>query len=225
MAAPGLSPVLKTQPQNAQLEIIFRGPLVKNSQVLSLDDLIALDIRYNYKHKIVWVEEIESNYFLVDGDGSQLSHWKKHATRLILDAYNPLVPYQTGDTIYLAGKIYKAKEELVPGISPLNNLDKWEVIVGEIVTQRYIFKDQSTLIFYTEIRNPMFTIVTGTIETNEDDDYIIGDDGMINIINPVYVDGYIIRRSDLPNNMGKAYELSFEEDSEPVLLTGAINVK
>lgn len=225
MSAPQNSPILKTQPQNAQLELIFRGPLVKGSQVESLTDLVALDIRYNYEHRTVWVKDLESNYFLIDGDGTQLSHWKKHSTRLILELYNPLNSYQAGDTVYLAGKIYKASQNVPVGTTPLDNLNYWEVIVGEIVTQRYIFKQQSSVIIYTEIRNPMFQIVLGTIEIDVNDDYVIGDDGMINIINPEIIQANIVRRTDLVNNNGKAYEISFEEDSLPVLLEGAINVK
>lgn len=225
MSAPQNSPILKTQPQNAQLELIFRGPLVKGSQVESLTELVALDIRYNYKHRTVWVKDLESNYFLIDGDGTQLSHWKKHTNRLIIELYNPLNVYQQGDTVYLSNKIYNAKQNVPVGTNPLDNLDYWQIISGESITQRFVFKQQSNVIIYTEIRNPIFQIVLGTLETDVNDDYVIGDDGMINIINPEIIQANIKRRTDLVNNNGKAYEISFEEDSLPVLLEGAINVK
>ena len=94
-----------------------------------------------------------------------------------------------------------------------------------MTASRTIFKEKSNIIFYTEVRNPMFQIVLGELETNIEEEYVTGDDGMINILNPEIVQAYIKRRTDLPNNLGRAYELIFEENSVPVLKTGAINIK
>lgn len=225
MSAPNQDTIIKKQLQLSQLEVIFRGPLVKDSIVETLSDLTNLDIRYNFEHKIIWVKSEEANYYLVDGDGSQLVHWKKHVQRLVIQPYVETETYQAGDAIYLNGKIYRASQNVPVDTNPLDNQDYWQVIVGESVTYRYLINNQSEIIVYTEIRNPMFSVILGTFETDVNDDYIIGDDGMIKINNQEIVEPYIVRRDDLPNVGGRAYQIIFEEDSLPVLVTGAVNIK
>lgn len=215
----------KKQLQLAQLEVIFRGPLLKDSIVNNLNNLKTLNLSYNYEHKMVWVKSEQANYYLFDGDGSEISHWKKQVGRVVIEQYLANQTWAEGDTVYLGGKIYKAKQNVPINFNPIDYGNYWLLIAGDSITSRYIFNDLSSVIIYTEIKNPIFEIIIGTFELNPESNYVIDSDGLIKINNPEIVDAYIERRDDLPNNNGKAFEISFEEDSLPILLTGAINIK
>ena len=75
---------MEIQPQFVQLELNFKGPLIKDMQVDNVNDLITLNINYNYEHKLVWVKNVENYYYLINGNGSLLSHWKKLSQKLTL---------------------------------------------------------------------------------------------------------------------------------------------
>ena len=215
----------KIQPQLSQLEILFRGPLVKNSMVDTLNDLIALNVSYNYEHKIVWVKERQANYYLLTGDGSQLTDWKKISGNLVISQYLPTEQWWETDTVYLSGRIYKAIQDVPLNYNPIDYPSHWLLITGEAITYRYIFNNASSVIVYSDIKNPRFEVITGDLIQDDDDNYIMDTDGLILINNQKIVEGFVERRQDLPNNNGMAYEISFFENELPTNLTGVINIK
>lgn len=220
---PSTSPIAKTQPQIAQLELMFAGPLVKGSMVNTLADLLTL--KFNYDQKLIWVKSEKSNYLLINGDGSDINHWEKLSQKVTIKPYNQTQTYLQYEMVYQPGKLFVALQDVPVNKNPVDNQDFWLTLSGDIPSKRFIFEEESNVIVYVDIVNPQFQIIIGEIEKDSDDEYVIGDDGLINILNPEIVDAYIVRRTDLPNNSGRAYEIIFEENSEPVLFSGAINVK
>lgn len=222
-----IPPITKPQPQIAQFECLFKGPLVKDSIVETVNDLLLLNAQFNYEHKIVWVKSEQANYFLNTGDGTDLSHWKKSVSRVVIQQYNSGSTYQTSDTVYLSGKIYSATQDVPIGYNPLSYPAYWTVISGETSTFRYIFQNTTSVIIYTEVRNPQFQICLCTFVT--DDDGIIQIDpssGLAEITNVEYVDASVVRREDLSDNNGKAYEISFYENDElSEQVSGCVNIK
>ena len=214
----------KKQKQLAQLEIVFAGPLIKDSIVNDLSELILLNVNYNYEHKIVWVKSEESNYYLYSGDGSILNNWKKHSTKLILEQYTNKT-YQEGETVYLSGKIFKATQNVPLLYNPLDYPAYWLTISGESLTHRYIFINQSNVLVYTDIKNPLFEIILGTFEQDVDLNYLLDSTGLIKINDQEIVEAYIKRRDDLPNDNGVPYEIIFESNLNPIGLVGVINIK
>lgn len=212
------------QPQYVQLDLKFKGPLVSDMQVNNVNDLITLNINYNYSHKLVWVKNAESYYYLIDGNGSLLSHWKKFSQKVTLEGYQSNKEYVFGDIVYYNNKLYIAKENVDINKNPTDNLNLWQIIVGDIQTSRIMINNQSTMIIYTSITNPFFDIIEGTFEF-ESGTPVLDSDGLIKINNGEQTQAQIKRRNDLPNNNGKAYEISFWENNLPYSLTGIINIK
>ena len=87
-----------------------------------------------------------------------------------------------------------------------------------------MINNQSSIIIYTNITNPFFQIVEGTFEYNNSIP-VMDSDGLIKIVNGEIIDANIKRRYDLPNNNGKAYELTFWENNQPYNFTGILNIK
>lgn len=220
-----LVPGTKTTPQLAQLEILFKAPLIKDSVVATKNDLITLDNRFHFIDKMIWVSDEKAFYFLNSGDGSVLIHWSKFITRITIDLYNPLSPYQEKDIVYLAGKIYKAKQNVPEGELPTQSGAYWDIIAGESITYRYLFTATSSVIVYTEIKNPLFEVIIGDLELDTNNDNVIGPDGLISILNQEIIDAHISKRDDLPPSNGFAYEIQFEENMLPVVMSGVINIK
>lgn len=225
MAADSHITPTEIQPQLSQLQLIFKGPLVKDSIVNKLNDLITLDIRYNYEHKIVWVKEAKSNYYLTDGDGSMIEHWSKVSSSALIPQYNSNDLYQPGDIVLYLGKLYVATEQVPINTNPADNKDVWTPIKSDSVSYRYMFVEQSSCLIYTEITNPIFEVGTCTFETTPDDNYVIDTDGLVKTVNYEHISCDFIQRSDLPNNNGRPYEFTFFENSLPVKLTGVINIR
>lgn len=215
----------KTQNQIAQLEILFKGPLIKNSIVNSINDLILLDIKFNYEHKMIWVKNEQSNYFLNSGDGSVISHWKKQTNKLVIDQYLSNKTWFKDDMVYISGKIYKALQNVPLNYNPFDYTLYWLLITGEQITSRLIFNNSSNVLIYTEIKNPFFQIIKCNFVLDTDNNYILDENGLIKIENSQIIDAFIKRRNDLPNNSGSAYEIIFESNSLPINLTGIINIK
>lgn len=212
------------QPQYVQLDLKFKGPLISDMQVNNVNDLISLNINYNYVHKLVWVKNSEAMYYLIDGNGSLLSHWKKFSQKLTIEQYQSNKEYVQGDIVYLNNKLYLALQNVPINTSPSDNLTYWQIIVGDIQTVRLMFNNQSSIIIYTNIVNPFFTIVEGTFEFSGGIP-IMDSDGLIKVINGETIEAQIKRRTDLPNNNGKPYEISFFENNLPFQTTGVINIK
>lgn len=223
MAGPLPDTVYKPQPQYAQIRMMFSGPLLEDEQVATVDDLLSLT--RNYQHKMVWVRQHTAYYYLTDGDGSLPGHWTRYWNTSTIEMYDPNKPmYTTGEIVYLNGVIYRAKID-VPQGTPVTNGTYWQVITGEAITLRYVFENVSQTIVKTTIRNPLFTIFTGTLPKDGNDDYIIGDDGMIKIDNPeqVLADYYI--DENLSDANGIAYVFEFYENEALSQQSGIINVK
>ena len=212
------------QPHYVQLDLKFKGPLVSDMQVNTVNDLITLNINYNYLHKLVWVKNTESYYYLIDGNGSLLSHWKKFSQKVTLDIYQSNKEYVLGDIVYLNNKLFQAKGDIPVNTNPSDNLNLWQVIVGDVQSIRLMVNNQSSIIIYTNITNPFFSIVEGTFEFNQGTP-VMDSDGLIKVIDGEQTEAQIKRRHDLPNNNGKAYEISFWENNLPFLFTGVINIK
>ena len=109
------------QPQLVQLDLKFKGPLVSEMQVDLVNDLITLNINYNYLHKLVWVKSAESYYYLINGNGSLLSHWKKFAQKLTIEKYQSNKSYIQGDIVYLNNKLYLALDTIEININPVDS--------------------------------------------------------------------------------------------------------
>lgn len=215
---------MDVQPHYVQLDLKFKGPLVSDAQVNAVNDLITLNVNYNYSHKIVWVKNAESFYYLIDGNGSLLSHWKKLAQKLTLESYQSNKEYVQGDIVYLNNKLYLATQTVSINTNPIDNLTHWQIIVGDIQTVRYMVNNQSSIIIYTSIVNPFFDIWEGTFEYNNSTP-VMDSDGLIKLVNGEQIEAQIIRRNDLPNNNGKAYEFKFYTNNILSPITGIINIK
>ena len=223
MAGPLPVTVYKPQPQYAQIRMMFSGPLLEDEQVATVDDLLSLT--RNYQHKMVWVRQHTAYYYLTDGDGSLPGHWSRYWNTSTIELYDPNKPlYTTGEIVFLNGVIYRAQIDTPQG-TPVTNGTYWQIVTGEAITLRYVFENVSQTIVKTTIRNPLFTIFTGMLPKDSNDDYIIGDDGMIKIDNPeqVLADYYI--DEDLSDANGIAYVFEFYENEALSLQSGVINVK
>lgn len=232
----GVLPITKTQPQIAQLELLFKGPLVKDSVVETLDDLPKIKSKYNYQHKRVWVKEHNCEYFLENGDGTDILNWKRSIGRMVVNKWKNTEVYLAGDVVSIGGKLFYATKNVPININPVSNEKYWQVVTGEIETYRYLFYNTSSLIIYTEIRNPFFQVVLGDPVIDEDGAPVLDEEtGLIQMHNKEIIDACIVQREDmqnkpgdlLPNNEGGIpYEISFFEDEIPkVMKSGCVNVK
>jgi hypothetical protein len=222
-----ISPLATPQPQLAQLEVLFSGPLVKDSLVGAISDLIELDVNYNYSHRLVWVKEAATFYYLDNGTGSELSNWIKLSSRVVITKYSATSTYQTGDCVFLNRKIYSAIQAVPVGYNPLDYEDYWLCITGESETYRYLFTTKSSVILYTEIRNPKFEVILGDFEYESDGVTIKYDSvtGLASLTNTEIIEAFVKKREDLDNDNGVPYEISFFADDTTTTLTGCINVK
>lgn len=220
-----LSPISRTQPQIAQLELKFAGPLVKGSIVELFSDLITLT--NNYPHKLVWVKEHSCNYYLDNGDGTNLLNWKKSSGRVVIPIYDITNTYSAGDCVYQTGKIYSAKINVPINHQPKDYESHWQVIAGETETYRYLFTNTSSVLIYTEIRNPKFEIILGEFVYDINGTIVFNEEtGLAELSNKEIVEAFITQREDLPLNNGVAYEISFYEDSTlSTQVSGCINIK
>lgn len=215
-----------TQPQIAQFELLFKGPLVKDQQVEVLSDLITLDIKNAYEHKIVWVKEIKSWYYLYAGNGTDINNWRKLVDKASIKPYQLDETYQEFECVYLSGKLYSALQQVPVEYTPLDSPDYWLCISGDSITFRYFFQNASSVLIYTDIKNPIFEIILGDIIYEYYEPVIDPNTGLILLENEEKVEAYIKRREDLENNNGVPYEIIFYENE---ILTeqsaGYINVK
>lgn len=206
----------KLQEQLAQFELRFKGPLIKDSQVATFNDLLSLNSNFNYQHKIVWVIDEKANYYLDAGDGTIATNWLRIVSRAVIEQWDALETYQTSEVVYLNNILYVATQPVPVGYTPTSYPDYWEMVSGEAISVRLIFENQSSVITYTDIKNPRFEIFIGDIV------YIGGDPingpeidpetGLAKFENVEMVDIGVVRRSDLPDNNGKAYEFAFYEN-------------
>jgi hypothetical protein len=216
----GTGQITRPQPQVAQLELTFAGPLVKDSYVESSADLINFNITTNYEQKLIWSKADRAFWYLNSGDGSMIAHWKMLIGRITLEQYDPVVAYQADSVVFQAGKIYKARVDVEANNNPEQNGDKWLLIAGESVTYRFVFKDVSQTTIVTAIRNPLFEIIIGDIQM-DGNTYVLDDDGMIKVLNQEIVEA-TVKKSDVDP---QTYIISFESDMLPYVMSGIINVR
>lgn len=231
----GVNPLTTIQPQVAQLELNFNGPLIKDAVVEKLTDLPLLKSRWNYQHKRVWVKEYSAEYYIADGDGTDLLNWKRSIGRMVVNKWDSSEYYQLGDVVSIGGKLYYAIQNVGPGISPLSNEDYWQIVSGEIETYRYLFTNTNSVLIYTEVRNPIFEIILGDIVYDEDDNIVLNEEtGLAELSNKEIIEACVVQREDLliidgtntPNNLGGIpYEVSFYADEKLVEKSGCINIK
>lgn len=216
------------QPQVSQIECLFTGPLVKGSMVQSLNDLITLDITYHYEHKIVWVKDTKTNYYLDNGTGTEISDWRPISTRLVLERYQPDSAYGKGEMVYLSNKLYVALENISIDTYPTAS-ESWLLLNGDSsYTSRHLFQNTSSVLIYTDIRNPRFEIILGTFKLDNQGNQIFNSvTGLAELENKHIVDAPIMQREDLSSDEnGIPYEIAFYENSElTIQLSGCINIK
>ena len=221
------TPISATQPQIAQFEIQFAGPLTTDQQVESVNDLLLLKSDYNYIHKLVWVKQAKTFYYIVAGNGTDIANWQKFTVKAGITRYDTESSYEQGESVYLSGKIYTALQNVPIQRSPLSYESYWLLISGEANTKRFLFQNASSVIVYTEIRNPIFQIMLGDFEYDSEGLISIDSNTGLAIINNVkYVEAFVKLREDLLENNGIPYEISFfENDAPKEMLSGCINVK
>lgn len=161
----GVTLITQTQPQISQLEIKYAGPLVKDSVVEKLEDLLnqnKFSIGLNYQHRRVWVKEYGCEYYLDNGDGTRLENWKRAIGRLVVRTWSAIENYQEGDVVNYFGKLYVAKQNITVPTEPALDADGNQIV------------DNNGVDVLNKIPNPndtplnnenLWQVVTGEIET------------------------------------------------------------
>lgn len=241
---PGTGSLTVPQPYLAQLELLFNGPLLKDSVVEKLDDLTKVNQVNLYQHKRIWVKEFKCEYYLDNGNGSLPTNWKRAVGRMVVNNWDNNEHYQKGDIVSLAGKLYHALSDNTDK-SPATYEDIWEVVTGEIETYRFLFFNASEVTIYTEIRNPIFEVIKGDviyeikhIGTDEIKIPVLNPEtGLAELENKEIIDAYVVQREDLKikdgtqipsdneKDGGVPYTFYFYENEQPISLSGCINVK
>ncbi len=231
----GITPLTQTLPQVAQLEIKYAGPLVKDSVVEKLEDLINPDKfswALNYIHRRVWVKEYACEYYLDNGDGKRLENWKRAIGRMVVNTWSPNDNYQAGDIVNYFGKLYVAKENITligveqtdedgnvvldkfnkpviiyqPGPSPLDHENLWQVVTGEIETYTYYFGNVNQIQIFTEIRNPHFEVFLGEPWLDENGETKINPETKL----PVYKNIELVEACIIQGQLNEAGEITQE---------------
>jgi hypothetical protein len=242
----GVNPITKVQPQVAQIELLYPGPLIKRSQVETFADLYDKTIvetvkaqKYYYDQMIVWVKERRSYYYLDNGDGFSAINWKKVNSKVNIEIWSSTEVYLKGEAVFYNSKIFVSKADGNQNHTPLIDYkhdevdDWWMCIAGETETYRYAFTNTNSFLVFTDIRNPKFEVFTGTPVMNNGN-VVIGGDNLPVYSNIEKMEVFSIQRLDLTpeydisaQNGGLAYELSFYEDSKlsANAYSGYVNVK
>jgi hypothetical protein len=111
---------------NSQLEVLTNKPPIKGTQVQGTSDLLLLNPILNYTHKLVWVIDEKTFYYLDNGTGTSLSNWKKYQqSSTLVYPYDPLLPYVKYSAVFTGGIIYIATDDVIAGESPQLVPGKW----------------------------------------------------------------------------------------------------
>lgn len=202
-----------------QLERKYSGPAISETLVETRNDLLTLT--YNYEHKLVWVKEDESFYYLNSGDGSDLNHWLKFQTNIKLEQWNVSKVYRSGFLIYYNGILYQAKQDISAGMKPNEHTDVWEIITGQENYGMIIFENQHTVNVTIDDRIPItnnlpeFSIYVGTL-TKSGGNYILNPDGTVKLDDMELIDADIERVSNTE------YIVRFYENNTLKKLSGYI---
>lgn len=232
----GITSITQLQPQISQLEIKYAGPLVKDSIVERLEDLVnpnKFSLQLNYQHRRVWVKEYGCEYYLDNGDGRRLENWKRAIGRLVVRTWSALENYQEGDVVNYFGKLYVAKQDIfVPtepaldnngnkivddngnevfnkiptGDNPLNNENLWQVVTGEIETYSWHFPNINQIQIYTEIRNPYFEICLGELTLDNNGEIIYNSETGLPIYKNIEIIEACIRQGVLNEDTGEVIQ-------------------
>jgi hypothetical protein len=203
----------KVQPQLAQLELMFKGPLVKGSVVSTTADLLTFNTNYNYVNKLVWVSDDKCFYYLSSGDGSNLSHWSKQNMRVSLSRYDDNQVYHKDDTVYSGNRIYVANME-VPVSTPPSTLTSlyWTCISGNDFYYRFTFTNSVQFTIVTDIKAPNIQVITGDMVLDGDNNPVIGTDGYAEFANEKLVHARLERYATGDSGDFKAYKITFIEN-------------
>lgn len=236
-------------PQLSQIEVRFKAPLVKDSIVGTVADLLTLNTTYSYPHKHIWVRETESYWYIEDRidemgkqfDGSKEYHWKEQSSRSQLRLWDKSKSYKVGDCVYWKGKIYTCikyirKPQIGQEPVEIVNETYWDVICGEIETYSFEFESKGVVYIDTEVRNPHFEIMLGKILKDANGNTVRDEQsGYILFENPDEVES-VSATIEQERNMARSlpsyrYKITFQEHTKTIeddseqSLTGIITVK
>lgn len=216
---------MKQQPQVAQLVLKFKGPLVKDSIVEQFSDLLTLDVAYVFEHKMIWVKNDKSYYYLISGDGSASHNWERYSSKVTIRSWSNLDDYVEDDIVHIGTKIYKALADINSGSAPPTTNPDWLCIAGDADVSRLMFELASTIQFKTEIVNPIISIYLCDI-IKVGGVPALDVNGMISYENEELISTNIKLRTDIPYDSGYTYEFSFiDGEDNPIQNTGIINIK
>lgn len=215
------------QPIVSQFTPQFAGPIVADTVVDSVNDLITIKAETNYKHRLVWVIEEESFYYLYDGNGTNINHWKKYISPLTLKYWEPSKVYKQNDIVFYSNILFQAKTNIGSSIIKTPNLDNdnWEPILGQQKYGIQIFEGKSIVditindTIITSSNLPNFTIYVGDFRKSNSGEIQLNADGSLLLDNMEIIDAEI-KRVDPTNN--RLWRVAFYENSLPKELSGYI---
>lgn len=161
---------LQVQPQVTQLRREYAQPLMIDDYVDRFIDLIGLNTSTNFRHKRVWVRELETEYYLKKGNGSNQDDWEAVIAKTTIPEYDVNKTYQKDDVVMVrkSGKLYKAIDNNVIGKNPVRFPRLWQPITGDIEEFRREFRDQSVVIIAVPQANPIFRVFQTEIVSLDD---------------------------------------------------------
>ena len=189
------------QDQVSQLYCKFNAPLTSESQVDTELDLINLT--YNYDYKLVWVKDQRTFFYLREGGvGNVLIDWIKWGVSAQIIPYDNTIDYDPNICVSYNGALYVSILPTTAGTIPTNTA-YWMQVSGEIATIQADFSNKSTVLVDVFILSPIFAV------------YI--DDSLI--------DAHIVKTTTPGSSGGFIWQIDFEENQQPVELSGYIIVK
>ena len=202
-----------------QLERKYSGPAVSETLVDTTNDLLSLT--YNYEHKLVWVKDDESFYFLNSGDGTNINNWLKFQSSLKLDQWNVSKTYKTGYLVYFNGILYQAKQNISAGMKPNEHTDIWQIITGQQNYGMQIFDNVDTVNITIDDRIPItnnlpeFTVYIGKL-------FKIGGNYEMNGDGTVKLGDFEIIQPDIERISNTQYTIKFYENGNLKKLSGYV---
>lgn len=202
-----------------QLELKYAGPAISETLVDSINDLLSLT--YNYEHKLVWVKDDESFYFLNSGDGTNINNWLKFQSNLKLDQWNVSKTYKTGYLVYYNGILYQAKQDISAGLKPSEHTDIWQIVTGQQNYGMQIFDNVDTVNITIDDRIPItnnlpeFTVYVGKL-------FKVGGNYEMNNDGTVKLEDFEIIQPDIERISNTQYTIKFYENGNLKKLSGYV---
>lgn len=145
------------QPQVAQLQLLFPGPLVKDSILATKNDLTLLDIKYNYSNKLIWIADEKTFYYLKDNvDGSDIDHWQRIVSGSSIPEWVLTQSYSPNTCVHHNFNIYVALTE-VPANTPIDSAIHWQLVTGVNPIVQYTFTNSTAFEIEVPILYPVVT--------------------------------------------------------------------